>query len=169
MVAGMTSIPPNEEVGETAPGANATDTQIIMPNDPPKRHFVKTNQPNLVKLMPLGTYYARCKIGGKTVRQSLKTKVFEVAKRKARKWLIDVRGRVNAFEGNMGSLLEEYKRRLNLSVDSRDIRERTMATKIECLTQIEKVWEELFTTGQVNRANYARGGDRTKRQPAKYA
>ena len=55
MIAGTNSIPPNEEAGETESCANATGTPIIMPTDTPtKRHFVKPNQPNLVKLMPLG-------------------------------------------------------------------------------------------------------------------
>jgi hypothetical protein len=54
-IASTNSNPPNEEAGEIESCANATDTPIIMPTDtPPKRHFVKTNQPNLAKLMPLG-------------------------------------------------------------------------------------------------------------------
>jgi hypothetical protein len=57
-IASTNSIPPNEEAGETESCADATDTPIIMPTDtPPKRHFVKTNQANLVKMMPLGTDY----------------------------------------------------------------------------------------------------------------
>ena len=112
---------------------------------PAKPRFVKTNIPNLVKLDPMSTYYGRCKVNGKLIRESLGTKDFTVAKSKVRQWLIDVRGRVNATEGSMGELVEDYVRRLKLQVDGRRIRQRTMETKIECLTQIEKVWEELFT------------------------
>ena len=68
----------------------------------------------------------------------------------------------------MGSLTEEFKRRLRLEVDSGDIRQRTMDTKLECLNQIQKVWEEVFTTGAINPANYDWGGDQTHRRPATY-
>ena len=130
--------------------------------------FVKTNIPNLVKLEPMNTYYGRCKVHGKLVRQSLETKDFKVAKSKLHKWLIDVRGRINAHEGNMGVLIEDYKKRLKLAVDSGDIRKRTRETKIQCLTQIGKVWEELFTTGQVNPQHYERGGDQIHRTKVQY-
>jgi hypothetical protein len=103
------------------------------------------------------------------VRQSLQTKDFKVAKRKLLQWLMDARGRMHAHEGNMGSLIEEYHRRLRLAVDSRDIRERTVTTNIESLTQIQKVWEELITARKIDPGNYAPGGDQTKRQPAKYS
>ena len=121
-------------------GANdAMDLNINVPTDNPTTpHFVKTNIPNLIKLEPMGSYYGRCKVHGKLVRQSLETKDFKVAKKKILQWLIDTRGRVNAHEGNMGNLAEEYLRRLQLAVDSRDIRDRTMATKIECLNHLQK-------------------------------
>lgn len=137
-------------------------------HNPTSPRFVKTNIPNLVKLEPMGTYYGRCKVHGKLVRQSLETKDFKVAKSKLLQWLMDTRGRVNAFEGHMGSLTEEYTRRLKLAVDNREIRERTMNTKIESLTQIQKVWEERFSTGTINPLNYKAGGDQTKRPSAKY-
>ncbi|MBV9008682.1 MAG: site-specific integrase [Verrucomicrobia bacterium] len=37
---------------------------------------------NLVRYRPAGTYYARFRVGGRTVRQSLKTSVFSVAKQR---------------------------------------------------------------------------------------
>jgi len=97
------------------------DAPVTKPSSP---RFVKTNIPNLIKLDPMGTYYGRCKVHGKLVRQSLDTKDFKVAKTKVRQWLIDARGRVIAHEGNMGSLIEEYGRRLQLAVDSQDKRDR---------------------------------------------
>src|ERR1044072_8098537 len=126
---------------------------------PSSRRFVKTNITNCVKLEPLGIYYGRCKVNGKLVRLFLETKDAAVAKKKMPHWLIDVRGRVTAKEGFMGSLVEEYERRLNLKVDLREIRERTRYTKVECLHQIQKVWEEYFSTGEVNPSNYTAGGN----------
>jgi len=94
-------------------GANdAMNININVPTDNPTTpHFVKTNIPNLIKLEPMGTYYGRCKVHGKLVRQSLETKDFKVAKKKILQWLIDTRGRVNAHEGNMGKLSFEVTKR----------------------------------------------------------
>ncbi len=121
--------------------------------------FVKTNIPNLVKLEPIGTYYGRCKVGGKLVRLSLETREFKIAKQKLPDWLQKVRGGLNTKDGLMASLVEAYQRRLKLAVAGKDIRERTRATKLECLSQIEKVWDEFFDTGNVNPANYRPGGN----------
>jgi hypothetical protein len=133
-----------------------TDTTDIKPA---RSKFVKTNIPNLVKLVPSETYYGRCKVGGKLVRESLKTTVFAVAKKKLPLWLIGARGRTSSSDVAMGVVIEACKQRLNLAVDSRDIRERTRSTKLECLTQIEKVWEELLNSGQINKTNYKPGGN----------
>src|SRR5512132_1066207 len=88
---------------------------------PPR--FVKTNIPNCVKLEPLDIYYGRCKVNGRLIRLLLETKDQGVAKKKIPHWRIDVRGSAVAKEGLMGSLVEEYQRRLNLRVDGREIRE----------------------------------------------
>ncbi len=45
-----------------------------------------------------------------------------------------MRVRINAHEGNMGVLIEDYKKRFILAVNSGDIRKRTKETKIQCLT-----------------------------------
>jgi len=37
-------------------------------------HFVKTNIPNLNKPEPMGTYYGQCKVRGKLVQESVRTK-----------------------------------------------------------------------------------------------
>jgi hypothetical protein len=101
-----------------APDMNAKNNIGVSKAVSPR--FVKTNIPNLIKLEPMDTYYGRCKVYGKTIRQSLETKDFKVAKSKFHKWLIDVRGRVHANEGDIGGLIEEYKRGLRLQVASRD-------------------------------------------------
>ena len=40
----------------------------------------KTSFSNLIRYKPSGTYFARLKVGGKLIRQSLKTDVLSVAK-----------------------------------------------------------------------------------------
>jgi integrase len=44
--------------------------------------WAKTPAANLVRYKPSGTYFARAKVGGKLIRQTLKTKVLSVAKLK---------------------------------------------------------------------------------------
>jgi hypothetical protein len=83
----MKSPPPKEEILSTTPEVN-TDTSInVRKANPTSPYFVKTNIPNLIKLEPLGTYYRRCKVRGKLVRKSFKTKVFDVAKAKLKNWM----------------------------------------------------------------------------------
>lgn len=56
-------------------------------------------------------------------------------------------------------MAEEYVKRLQLQVDTGDIKPRTKDTKLESLDQCRKVWQELFGTGKINPANYRQGGD----------
>jgi len=58
----------------------------------------KTSSANLIRYASSGCYFARIKIGGKLIRQSLKTKVLAVAKLK----LSDLEKR-NADIGKEGS------------------------------------------------------------------
>ena len=44
-----------------------------------KRNWESTRVQNLIRYGPSGTYFARFKVGGKLVRQSLETSVFSVA------------------------------------------------------------------------------------------
>lgn len=122
------------------------------------RRLVKSKVPNLFMLEPSGVYYGRVKVGGKVLKKSLDTKSFEVAKRKLRPWLEEVRGKATN-DATLGALAEEYEQRLELQVVAGDIKPRTRETKLESLDQIQKVWQELFSTGKIDPTNYARGGN----------
>jgi hypothetical protein len=61
-----------------------------------------TTVQNLIRYRPSGTYFARFKVGGKLVRQSLETAVFSVAKQRLPDKIRDYRSRhesVKAFAG----------------------------------------------------------------------
>src|SRR6266567_7840913 len=108
-----------------------------------------TTVQNLIRYRPSGTYFARFKVGGKLVRQSLETAVFSVAKQRLPDKIRDYRSRhesVKAFAGGkmtIGDAVEVYrgKVRANASLKprSKDYREMT-------LDFIQRSWPSLFET-----------------------
>ena len=108
-----------------------------------------TTVQNLIRYRPSGTYFARFKVGGKLVRQSLETAVFSVAKQRLPDKIRDYRSRhesVKAFAGGKLSVrdaVEVYrgKVRANASLKprSKDYREMT-------LDFIQRSWPSLFET-----------------------
>ena len=106
------------------------------------------------------------KVAGKIYKKSFETTSFGVAKRKLKVWLEEVRGKATN-DSTLGALAEEYQKRLQLQVTSGDIKPRTMDTKLESLSQCQKVWQELFDTGKVDPNNYGQGGNhKIKIKPA---
>jgi hypothetical protein len=64
-----------------------------------------TSIQNLIRYRPPGSYFARFKVGGKLVRQSLETAVFSVAKQRLPDKIREYRSRhesVKAFAGGSG-------------------------------------------------------------------
>ena len=108
-----------------------------------------TSVQNLIRYRPSGTYFARFKVGGKLVRQSLETAVFSVAKQRLPDKIREYRSRhesVKAFAGgkmSVGDAVEAYrgKVRANASLKprSKDYRETT-------LDFIQRSWPSLFET-----------------------
>ena len=108
-----------------------------------------TTVQNLIRYRPSGTYFARFKVGGKLVRQSLETAVFSVAKQRLPDKIRDYRSRhesVKAFAGGkmtIGDAVQVYrgKVRANASLKprSKDYREMT-------LDFIRRSWPSLFET-----------------------
>src|SRR6266487_4380658 len=106
-----------------------------------------TTVQNLIRYRPSGTYFARFKVGGKLVRQSLETAVFSVAKQRLPDKIREYRSRhesVKAFAGGkmtVGDAVEVYrgKVRANASLKprSKDYREMT-------LDFIQRSWPALF-------------------------
>ena len=74
-----------------------------------------TTVQNLIRYRPSGTYFARFKVGGKLVRQSLETAVFSVAKQRLPDKIREYRSRhesVKAFAGgkmSVGDAVEVYR------------------------------------------------------------
>jgi hypothetical protein len=127
-----------------------------------ERYFVKSKVTNLFILMPSEIYYGRVKIKGKVHKKCFDTTSFEVAKKKLKGWLEEMRGRpVN--DATLGALAEEYAKRLQIQVDTGDIKPRTLNTKLEAIEQCKKVWQEVFSTGKIDAANYMQGGDHSKK------
>ena len=73
-----------------------------------------TTVQNLIRYRPSGTYFARFKVGGKLVCQSLETAVFSVAKQRLPDKIRDYRSRhesVKAFAGGkmtIGDAVQVY-------------------------------------------------------------
>jgi integrase len=108
-----------------------------------------TTVQNLLRYRPSGTYFARFKVGGKLIRQSLETAVFSVAKQRLPDKIRDYRSRhesVKAFaDGKMtvGDAAEVYLRKTRASVSlkprSKDYREMMMDF-------IQRSWPALLET-----------------------
>lgn len=88
-----------------------------MPNEDDSL-WEKTAAQNLFRYRPSGTYFARFKVGGKPIRQSLQTAVFSVAKQRLPDKIREYRSRyesVKAFtHGKMtvGDAVEVYLRKV---------------------------------------------------------
>ncbi len=119
-----------------------------MPNDE-EPLWESTTVQNLFRYGPSGTYFARFKVGGKPIRQSLETSVFSVAKQRLPDKIRDYRSRhesVKAFaDGKMtvGDAVEVYLRKVRASVSlkprSKDYREMMMDF-------IRRSWPSLLET-----------------------
>jgi integrase len=108
-----------------------------------------TSVQNLIRYRPSGTYFARFKVGGKLVRQSLETAVFSVAKQRLPDKILEYRSRhesVKAFAGgkmSVGDAAQVYlgKVRANASLKPRSKDYRAMT-----LDFIQRSWPSLFAT-----------------------
>ena len=108
-----------------------------------------TSVQNLIRYRPSGTYFARFKVGGKLVRQSLETAVFSVAKQRLPDKIREYRSRhesVKAFAGGkmtVGDAVEVYLGKVRASASlkprSKDYRKMT-------LDFIQRSWPSLFET-----------------------
>jgi integrase len=104
---------------------------------------------NLFRYRPSGTYFARFKVGGRPIRQSLETTVFSVAKQRLPDKIREYRSRhesAKAFAGGkmiVGDAVQVYlqKVRANVSLKprSKEYREKTVDF-------IHRSWPSLFET-----------------------
>jgi len=103
----------------------------------------KTSFANLVRYVPSDTYFARVKVGGKLIRQSLKTKVLSVAKlkladlEKRERGKMETSERVTGGKATFADLIAEYRQQLE---NDATIKPRTRTYRHECIARILKTW-----------------------------
>lgn len=104
---------------------------------------------NLIRYVPSGRYFARVRIGGKLIRQSLKTKTLTVAKlkladlEKKEREKLENSGRLESGKVVCNDLLAEYRKRLDADTS---IKPRTKSYRLECIQRILKTWPSLPST-----------------------
>ena len=109
------------------------------------RLFVKSKIPNLVKYVATGRYYARAKLGGTQVYESLKTFDYEVAELRLAKFMDQMRKRrakrvKRPKTGTFKELFDDYERRIE--VDN-DLAESSKKAKRYALKRLKATWPEL--------------------------
>ena len=104
---------------------------------------------NLFRYRPSGTYFARFKVGGKPIRQSLETSVFSVAKQRLPDKIREYRSRhesIKAFaNGKMtvGDAAGVYLQKVNANVS---LKPRTRQYYVDLVAFITKSWPALMET-----------------------
>ena len=109
------------------------------------RLFVKSKIPNLVKYVPTGRYYARAKLGGTQVYESLKTFDYEVAELRLAKFMDQMRKRrAKRVErpkiGTFKELFDDYERRIE---EDNDLAESSKKAKWYALQRLKTTWPGL--------------------------
>lgn len=108
-----------------------------------KSSWQKTSFSNLVRYVPSGTYFARVRVGGKLIRQTLKTKVLSVAKlkladlEKRERGKLETSERVTGGKATFADLTAEYRQQL---ANDATIKPRTRTYREECIARILKTW-----------------------------
>jgi hypothetical protein len=108
-----------------------------------------TTVQNLIRYRPSGTYFARFKIGGKLIRQSLETPVFSIAKQRLPDKIREYRARhesAKAFAGGkmtVGDAAEVYLQKVLASVS---LKPRSKDYCEMMIDFIRRSWPSLFDT-----------------------
>lgn len=119
-----------------------------MPNDE-EPLWERTPVQNLFRYRPSGTYFARFKVGGKPIRQSLDTGVFSVAKQRLPDKIRDYRSRhesVKAFAGGKMTVrdaVEVYLRKVRANVS---LKPRSKDYRQMMIDFIGRSWPALMDT-----------------------
>lgn len=108
--------------------------------------WAKSSVANLVRYVPSGIYFARAKVGGKLIRQSLKTDRLTVAQLRLGDLLKEKRARVEASveagKGRMtvGDALEIYKKQVEANVS---LKPSAKLYREKCVEALVRTWPEL--------------------------
>ncbi len=106
----------------------------------------KSPVPNLIRYTPSGIYFARVRVGGKLIRQSLKTDVMSVAQLRLGDLVKQERGaresRVEASKGRMtfNDALETYQQRLE---GNAALKPSAKLYRRKCIAALLKTWPDL--------------------------
>jgi integrase len=101
---------------------------------------------NLVQHVSTGTFYARIKYKGKTIRASLNTKVLTIARERLPDKIKQLNGS-KAISGTFGQYLEQFKSKTN---NDASLSSEGKKYRLRCADRLEKSWPELLNT-QVNK------------------
>jgi integrase len=115
-------------------------------NEPSKKSAIwQRVGSNLIMYKPKGTYYVQAKLGGKRVRETLKTDNLTVARTKLAEWLAMHRTNGNGAGtgATMGSLLELWESHLN---SDQTITQSTREYKEELVAYLKKNWQGFALT-----------------------
>jgi integrase len=108
--------------------------------------WVKAAVSNLVRYEPSGVYFARAKVGGKLIRQSLKTDLLSIAKPRLQDLLAgeqkqpERRRTITVGKMTFGDALEIYKRRVTEDAETKPS---TKQYQTEILEAVQKSWPEI--------------------------
>ena len=110
-----------------------------------QRLFVKSRIPNLVRYAPTGGYYARAKLGGRQIYESLKTSDYEVAVLRLAKFMDQMRKRrakrvEHPKVGTFKEIFDDYERRID---EDDDLAESSKKAKRYALQRLKTTWPEL--------------------------
>lgn len=113
------------------------------------RPWQKSATPNLYRYRPSGTYFARAKVGGKLIRQSLHTATYSVAVLRLNDLLKENRGRVEIREATRSGPMtfREAADQLIAQIDADpSVKPATRAYRRRCLEALRRAWPELDAT-----------------------
>jgi integrase len=111
--------------------------------------WAKSSVANLVRYVPSGIYFARAKVGGKLIRQSLKTDRLTVAQLRLADLLKEKRSRVEASADagkgrlTVGDALETYKNEVESNVS---LKPSAKLYRRKCVEAIIRTWPGLTNT-----------------------
>lgn len=106
----------------------------------------KTPYANLVRYVPSGAYFARIRVGGKLIRQSLKTQVLSVAKlrlgdlEKQERSSLEAQAKLEEGDATVRDLVKQWRERMDAD---HSVKPRTKTYYEERLAALLKSWPSL--------------------------
>ncbi len=123
------------------PPNNSRKRDESLSKDGKWRSFPKV--PNLLQYVSNGHYYGRIKVGGKIIRESLKTSVWTTAKLRLAEFLkTQQEAKAVVVAPTFNEAVELFKRELE---SDNTIKPRSKEYRLTCLKKIETSWPELWT------------------------